>query len=199
MAPATHDDEPPSGRADKATRAALKGQQPVLVWLTGLPGAGKTTIATELERKLHGLGRHTYVLDGDVLRRGLNRDLGFTDTDRVENIRRVAEVAALMVDAGLIVIASFISPFEHERAYARSRVAAHEFLEVFVDTPLAVAEGRDPKGMYRRARRGELANFTGVDSRYETPTRPDVRIETITTNPEAAADAIIAALAQLGS
>jgi bifunctional enzyme CysN/CysC len=184
----------PAGRPDKAARAAAKGQRPALVWLTGLPGAGKTTIATALERELRRLGHHTYVLDGDVLRTGLNRDLGFTDADRVENIRRVAEVAALMVDAGLIVIASFISPFEHERAYARSRVEPGEFLEVFVDTPLAVAEERDPKGMYKRARRGELANFTGVDSRYEAPTAPDVRIETTATSPEAAAQLVIAAL-----
>jgi len=181
-------------RAGKAIRAAAKGQKPALVWLTGLPGAGKTTIATALDRELQRLGHHTYVLDGDVLRRGLNRDLGFTDADRVENIRRVAEVAALMVDAGLIVIASFISPFEVERAYARGRVQADEFLEVFVDTPLAVAEERDPKGMYKRARRGELANFTGVDSRYEAPTAPDVRIETTATSPEAAAQLVIAAL-----
>jgi len=188
---------PASGRADKVSRAALKGQMPALVWLTGLPGAGKTTIAAALDRKLVELGQHTYVLDGDVLRQGLNRDLGYTDVDRVENIRRAGEVAAILVDAGLVVIASFISPFERERADARRRVGADEFLEVFVDTPLAVAEARDPKGMYRRARRGELSNFTGVDSRYEAPTAPDVRIETTVTSPEEAAAAVITALRRL--
>src|SRR5262249_40679744 len=153
-----------------------KSQQPVVVWFTGLSGSGKSTIANIVERKLHQAGRHTYLLDGDNVRHGLNRDLGFTDADRVENIRRVAEVAALMVDAGLIVLVSFISPFRAERNMARERVAAGEFVEVYVDTPLDVAETRDVKGLYRKARAGELANFTGIDSPYEAPEDPEVRL-----------------------
>src|SRR5262249_42409490 len=151
----------------KQAHALLKGQRPCIVWFTGLSGAGKSTIANLLEKKLHGMGRHTYLLDGDNVRHGLNKDLGFTDADRVENIRRVAEVARLMVDAGLIVIVSFISPFAVERRMARSLVGPDEFFEVFVDAPLAVAERRDVKGLYAKARRGELKNFTGIDSPYE--------------------------------
>jgi bifunctional enzyme CysN/CysC len=179
---------------DKEARSVLKAQRPALIWLTGLSGAGKSTIANIVERKLHRLGRHTYLLDGDNVRHGLNKDLGFTDADRVENIRRIAEVSSLMVDAGLIVIASFISPFRAEREFARSCVREGEFIEVFVDTPLAVAESRDPKGLFRKARRGELFNFTGVDSPYEQPADPELRIETTQMLPEDAADAIIAML-----
>ena len=175
----------------KEARSALKAQRPALIWLTGFSGAGKSTIANIVERKLHRLGRHTYLLDGDNVRHGLNKDLGFTDADRVENIRRIAEVASLMVDAGLIVIASFISPFRAEREFARSCVRPGEFIEVFVDTPLAVAESRDPKGLFRKARRGELFNFTGVDSPYERPTDPEMRIDTTQMLPDDAADAII--------
>ncbi len=183
---------------DKEARSALKGQRPVLVWLTGLSGAGKSTIANIVERKLHKLGRHTYLLDGDNVRHGLNKDLGFTDADRVENIRRTAEVAGLMVDAGLIVIASFISPFRSERDFARSCVRPGEFVEVFVDTPLAVAEARDPKGLFKKARRGELINFTGVDSPYEPPAHPEMHIDTTRTGPEEAADAVIELVHRLG-
>jgi bifunctional enzyme CysN/CysC len=179
---------------DKQARSALKAQRPALIWMTGFSGAGKSTIANIVERKLHRLGRHTYLLDGDNVRHGLNKDLGFTDADRVENIRRTAEVASLMVDAGLIVVASFISPFRAERDFARSCVRPGEFIEVFVDTPLAVAEARDPKGLFKKARRGELFNFTGVDSPYEPPTDPELRIDTTQTAPEEAADAVIARL-----
>jgi bifunctional enzyme CysN/CysC len=163
---------------NKAARAELKGQKPCVVWFTGLSGAGKSTIANLLEKRLHALGCHTYLLDGDNVRHGLNKDLGFTDVDRVENIRRIAEVARLMVDAGLIVLVSFISPFRAERRMARGLLEEHEFIEVFVDAPLAVAESRDPKGLYRKARRGELRNFTGVDSPYEAPENAEVRLET---------------------
>jgi bifunctional enzyme CysN/CysC len=162
-----------------------------IVWLTGLSGAGKSTIANLVEKKLYALGRHTYLLDGDNVRHGLNRDLGFTAADRVENIRRIAEVAKLMADAGLIVLTAFISPFRHERAMARGLVAAGDFIEVHIDTPLAVAEARDVKGLYAKARRGELANFTGVDSPYEPPVDPEIRITTTAMTPEAAAERIV--------
>jgi bifunctional enzyme CysN/CysC len=161
---------------DKAARAALLGQRPLVLWFTGLSGAGKSSIANEVARQLHAQGRHVYQLDGDNLRHGLNRDLGFTAADRVENIRRVAEVARLMVDAGLIVLASFISPFRSERELARSRLEAGEFIEVHVDVPLAVAEARDTKGLYARARRGELPHFTGIDSPYEAPESPEIHL-----------------------
>ncbi len=183
---------------DKIARARLAGQRPCIIWMTGLSGAGKSTIANLVERKLHVQGRHTYMLDGDNVRHGLNKDLGFTDADRVENIRRVGEVAKLMVDAGLIVIASFISPFRAERRGVRALVDEGEFLEVFVDAPLALAEERDPKGLYRKARAGALKNFTGIDSPYEAPEHPELRIDTSTLSPEDAADAIIAALDQAG-
>jgi bifunctional enzyme CysN/CysC len=183
---------------DKAARAQLSGQRPCIVWLTGLSGSGKSTIANLVERKLHVLGRHTYLLDGDNVRHGLNKDLGFTDADRVENIRRVGEVAKLMVDAGLIVLASFISPFRAERRAVRALVEDGEFIEVFVDAPLAVAEERDPKGLYSKARRGELKNFTGVDSPYEAPESADLRVDTTVLSPEHAADAVIAALERAG-
>ncbi|RDI19183.1 adenylyl-sulfate kinase [Lentzea flaviverrucosa] len=183
---------------DKQARIARNGHRPCVVWLTGLSGAGKSTIADLVEKALHAEGRHTFLLDGDNVRHGLNSDLGFTDADRVENIRRIAEVAALMVDAGLIVLVSFISPFRAERALARELVGENEFCEVFVDTPLAVAEQRDPKGLYRKARRGELANFTGIDSPYEPPAEPEVRLDTTTLSAQAAADAVVARLRALG-
>lgn len=169
---------------DKAARAALDHQKPVILWFTGLSGSGKSTIAKALERMLHQRGRHTYTLDGDNLRLGLNRDLGFTDADRVENIRRASEVAKLMVDAGLIVICSFISPFRAERRAAREMVEADEFLEVFVDTPIAECIRRDPKGLYAKARAGKIQNFTGLDSPYEAPEEAEIRLQTVGTTAE---------------
>jgi bifunctional enzyme CysN/CysC len=183
---------------DKHAHAKLKGQRPCVLWLTGLSGAGKSTIANLVEKKLHTLGHHTYLLDGDNVRRGLSKDLGFTDADRVENIRRVAEVAALMVDAGLIVLLSFISPFRSERRMARELVEEGEFIEVFVDVPLEVAEARDCKHLYEKARAGEIKNFTGIDSPYERPEAPDVYIDTTQTNAEEAADQIIDELRRRG-
>jgi len=182
---------------NKQAHAALKGQKPVVVWFTGLSGAGKSTIANLVEKRLHALGRHTYLLDGDNVRHGLNKDLGFTEADRIENIRRVAEVARLMVDAGLITLVSFISPFRVERAMARERVELGEFCEVFVDTPIGVAEQRDPKGLYKKARRGDLKNFTGIDSPYEAPTDPELRIDTTDLEPEDAADRVIEQLRKM--
>jgi bifunctional enzyme CysN/CysC len=179
---------------DKAARAALKHQVPRCFWLTGLPGSGKSTIANALEKRLHAEGCHTYLLDGDNVRHGLSRDLGFAEADRVENIRRVGEVARLMVDAGLIVIVSFISPFRAERRLARGLFAEGEFVEVFVDTPLAECERRDPKGLYAKARRGELKNFTGIDNAYERPEHPELTIETERASPVEAVEAIIARL-----
>jgi len=178
----------------REAHAALKGQQPRVVWLTGLSGAGKSTIANLVEKKLHALGRHSFLLDGDNVRHGLNRDLGFTQADRIENIRRVGEVARLMADAGLIVITAFISPFRAERAMVRQMLPDGEFLEVFVDAPLALAEERDPKGLYAKARSGALKNFTGIDSPYEEPEAPDLRIDTMRMSAEAAAEAIVAAV-----
>jgi bifunctional enzyme CysN/CysC len=183
---------------DKAAHAQLKGQTPCLLWLTGLSGAGKSTIANLVEKRLHILGRHTYLLDGDNVRHGLNKDLGFTEADRVENIRRVAEVAKLMVDAGLIVIASFISPFRSERWMARQLLGEGEFIEVFIDTPLEVAEERDCKQLYARARRGEIKNFTGIDSPYERPESPEIHIDTTTSSAEEAAAAIVSELHRRG-
>jgi bifunctional enzyme CysN/CysC len=179
---------------DKAARAQRLGQRPVVLWFTGLSGAGKSTIANLVEKKLHDLGRHCYLLDGDNLRHGLNKDLGFTDADRVENIRRVAEVSRLMVDAGLIVLTAFISPFRAERAMARSLLGEGEFIEVFVDTPIEVAETRDVKGLYAKARRGELTNFTGIDSPYEAPESPELVINTVDCSADAAADQVVAML-----
>ena len=183
---------------NKIARARLSHQKPCILWFTGLSGAGKSTIANLVEKQLHADGRHTYLLDGDNVRHGLNKDLGFTDQDRVENIRRVAEVARLMIDAGLIVLVSFISPFRSERHMARALVEAGEFIEVFVDTPLAMAEARDVKGLYKKARRGELKNFTGVDSPYEAPENPEIRLHTQQTSPEAAASQVIAYLRAAG-
>ena len=179
---------------DRQLRARLKGQKACVLWLTGLSGAGKSTIANRVEKRLAAAGRHTYLLDGDNVRHGLNKDLGFTAQDRVENIRRVAEVARLMVDAGLIVLVSFISPFRSERRMARELFAPGEFFEVFVDTPLAEAERRDVKGLYRKARRGELKNFTGIDSPYETPENAEIRIDTTSLSADEAAARVIAHL-----
>ena len=179
---------------DRAARAKIKGQKPAVLWFTGLSGAGKSTIANLVERKLLSLGRHTMLLDGDNIRHGLNRDLGFTDADRVENIRRVAEVAKLMVDAGLIVLVSFISPFRTERQMARDLVEANEFLEIYVDTPLEEAERRDQKGLYKKARLGALKNFTGIDSPYEPPRNPEIHIETTRMSAAEAAEIVVARL-----
>lgn len=179
---------------DKSNRAAIKAQQPTILWFTGLSGAGKSTIANLVERRLHALGHHTALLDGDNVRHGLNRDLGFTEVDRIENIRRVAEVARLMVDAGLIVLISFISPFRADRAMARKLVEPDEFVEIFVDAPLAVAEQRDAKGLYKKARAGLLANFTGIDSPYEAPTEPEIHVDTTRCSAEEAAETIVAHL-----
>ncbi|WAN09358.1 adenylyl-sulfate kinase [Stutzerimonas balearica] len=162
-----------------ATRARLKGQRPVAIWLTGLSAAGKSTIANALEVALAERGRHTYLLDGDNVRLGLCRDLGFTDEDRVENIRRIAELGRLFVDAGLIVITAFISPFRADRALAREIIGEDFFIEVFIDTPLAECERRDPKGLYGKARAGLIKNFTGIDSAYERPLNPEIRVGTL--------------------
>jgi bifunctional enzyme CysN/CysC len=180
---------------NKAARAARNGQRPCTLWLTGYSGAGKSTIANLVEKKLFAMGKRTYLLDGDNVRHGINKDLGFTDQDRVENIRRVAEVARLMVDAGLIVMVSFISPFRAERNAARALFGAGEFFEIFIDTPFAEAEKRDVKGLYKKARSGELKSFTGIDSPYEPPESPEIRIDTTALNPEQAADEIIERLA----
>ncbi|MDZ5648395.1 sulfate adenylyltransferase subunit CysN [Nitrospirillum sp. BR 11828] len=181
---------------DKRARSQMKGQRPRVLWFTGLSGAGKSTIANLVEKKLHAHGRHTMLLDGDNVRHGLNRDLSFTDADRVENIRRVAEVSKLMVDAGLIVLVSFISPYRAERRMARELLGPGEFLEVFVDTPLTVAEERDVKGLYAKARAGKIPNFTGIDSPYEPPESPDVRIDTQAMTAEQAANHIFTLLSR---
>ncbi|WMC09235.1 sulfate adenylyltransferase subunit CysN [Oceanimonas pelagia] len=183
---------------NKEARALSKGQKPAVLWFTGLSGAGKSTIANLVEKKLHAQGNHTYLLDGDNVRHGLNKDLGFTDADRVENIRRVAEVSKLMVDAGLIVLTAFISPFRAERRLARELLEDGEFIEVHVDTPLNVAEERDVKGLYKKARRGELKNFTGIDSAYEQPENPEIRLDTTAMSADEAADAVIAVLKERG-
>ncbi|HEX8382553.1 MAG TPA: sulfate adenylyltransferase subunit CysN [Sphingomonas sp.] len=175
----------------RESRAALKNQRPIVLWFTGLSGAGKSTVANLVDVRLRRMNRHGFLLDGDNVRHGLNRDLGFTDADRVENIRRVGEVARLMTDAGLIVLTAFISPFRAEREMVRAMMAPGEFAEIFVDTPLAEAERRDVKGLYAKARAGELANFTGIDSPYEAPVDPDLRIDTTAMTPEAAADMIV--------
>lgn len=178
----------------REAHARQKGQTPCVVWLTGLSGSGKSTIANLVEKKLFELGRHSFLLDGDNVRHGLSRDLGFTEADRIENVRRVGEVARLMADAGLIVITAFISPFAAERAMVRAMLPPGEFLEVFVDTPLAEAERRDPKGLYAKARAGELRNFTGIDSPYEAPETPDLHIDTMALTVEQAAERIVRAI-----
>ncbi|MGK6356518.1 sulfate adenylyltransferase subunit CysN [Sphingomonas sp. DT-207] len=175
----------------REAHAAQKGQQPKLLWFTGLSGSGKSTIANLVEKRLHTLGKHSFLLDGDNIRHGLNRDLGFTDADRVENIRRVGEVAKLMTDAGLIVLTAFISPFRAEREMVRAMLPEGEFVEIFVDTPIEVAEARDPKGLYRKARAGEIANFTGISSPYERPESAEIRIDTTRETPEEAAERIV--------
>ena len=183
---------------DKQARARQNGHKPAVLWLTGLSGSGKSTIANIVERQLHARGARTYLLDGDNVRHGLSKDLGFTDADRIENIRRIGEVAKLMVDAGLIVITAFISPFRSERRLARDMVGADEFVEIFVDTPLATVEQRDVKGLYKKARRGELKNFTGIDSPYEVPQTAELHIDTLKTSPEDAATEIVDYLVRHG-
>ena len=183
---------------NKAVRAGAKGQRAMVLWFTGLSGSGKSTIANLVEGALFAEGRHTYLLDGDNVRHGLNRDLGFTDVDRVENIRRVGEVAKLMVDAGLIVLTAFISPFRAERQMVRSLLEGGEFFEVYIETPLSVAESRDVKGLYKKARQGQIKNFTGIDSPYEAPETPDIRVDTTTMSAEEAADYIVKVLEDRG-
>jgi bifunctional enzyme CysN/CysC len=178
----------------REVHAAIKGQKPAVLWFTGLSGAGKSTIANLVEKRLVAMGRHTFLLDGDNVRHGLNRDLGFTQADRIENIRRIGEVARLMADAGLIVLTAFISPFRAEREMVRKMLPDGEFIEIFVDTPLSEAEKRDVKGLYAKARAGELKNFTGIDSPYEAPEDAEIRIDTTELSPEAAAERIVAKL-----
>jgi bifunctional enzyme CysN/CysC len=179
---------------DKGARVQLKGQKPAVLWFTGLSGSGKSTIANLVERKLFAEGRHTYLLDGDNVRHGLNRDLGFTDADRVENIRRVGEVAKLFADSGLIVLVSFISPFRSERRMARDLLQPGEFIEVFVDTPIELCMQRDPKGLYEKARAGQIKNFTGVDSPYEAPESAEIILRTAEQKAEYLADQAVAYL-----
>lgn len=183
---------------NKKSRAYQKGQQSAVLWFTGLSGAGKSTIANLVEKKLHAMGKHTYTLDGDNVRHGLNKDLGFTDADRVENIRRVGETAKLFVDAGIITLVSFISPFRSERQFARSLVDDDEFIEVFIDTPIEICEQRDVKGLYKKARAGEIANFTGIDSPYEAPTNAEITVNTSDQTAEQAAEVIVAKLEEFG-
>ena len=183
---------------NKAANAEQKGQNPAVLWFTGLSGSGKSTIANEVQRRLYATGRHSFILDGDNVRHGLNRDLGFTDADRVENIRRVAEVSKLMVEAGLITLVSFISPFRAERELARNLMEEGEFIEIFVNTPLSVAETRDPKGLYKKARAGNLKNFTGIDSPYEAPENPEIEINTAEMSVEDAAERVINGLIERG-
>jgi len=185
-------------KIDKSVRSKLKRQKPCVIWFTGLSGSGKSTIANLIEAKLAGHGHHTYMLDGDNIRHGLSRDLGFTVEDRVENIRRVAECAKLFVDAGLIVLVALISPFRDERAAARRILGQGEFLECFVSTPLEVCERRDPKGLYRKARDGALPNFTGIDSPYEAPLSPDLKLDAGEHEAEALADSVVGFLCEHG-
>ena len=177
--------------------AALKNQTPRVLWFTGLSGSGKSTIANAVEKKLALMNRHTFLLDGDNVRHGLNKDLGFSEADRIENIRRIGEVAKLMADAGLIVLTAFISPFRAERKMVRDMLPEGEFVEIFVDTPLEVAEERDVKGLYRKAREGKLKNFTGIDSPYEPPEQPEIRVNTVDMSVDEAADHIIAQILPL--
>ncbi|MFA0113386.1 adenylyl-sulfate kinase [Vibrio sp. 10N.261.46.E11] len=179
-------------------RSVQKQQVPTVLWFTGLSGSGKSTIANAVESKLLSLGKHSYLLDGDNVRHGLNRDLGFSDTDRVENIRRIGEVAKLFVDSGTIVLTAFISPFIADRAQVRELLSSKQFLEVFIDTPLSVCELRDPKGLYKKARAGEIKNFTGIDSMYEAPLTPDIHVETEGQSIEACADVVVNQLTKLG-
>ena len=190
--------QPGRGEAPREGHARLKHQKPAILWFTGLSGAGKSTIANVVEAKLHARGVHTALLDGDNVRHGLNKDLGFTAADRVENIRRVGEVAKLMTDAGLIVLCSFISPFRSERQLVRDTAAAGEFIEIFVDTPLETAMARDPKGLYKKALAGEIKNFTGVDQAYEPPDAPELVLLSGEASAEALADRVIAELEERG-
>jgi bifunctional enzyme CysN/CysC len=183
---------------DKSARASLKAQKAAVLWFTGLSGAGKSTIANLVEKRLHAQGHHTMVLDGDNVRHGLNQDLGFSEADRVENIRRVAEVSKLFVDAGLIVLVSFISPYRAERLLARDCVEQGEFLEIFVDTPVEECRRRDPKGLYRRADAGQIRNFTGVDAPYEEPLDPEIRLRTLSASPEMLAEHVVDELRERG-
>ena len=178
--------------------AAQKGQRPCVIWFTGLSGSGKSTLANALELALLARNKHSYLLDGDNVRLGLNADLGFSDVDRVENIRRIGEVSRLMVDAGLIVISAFISPFADERAIAKALLPANQFYEIFVDAPLAVCEQRDPKGLYKRARSGQIKQFTGIDSAYETPLAPDLVVNTAASSVDACVDNILNFLEEQG-
>lgn len=178
----------------KKERSQMKSQKPCILWFTGLSGSGKSTIANAVENRLHAEGLHTYLLDGDNVRHGLNKDLGFSDEDRVENIRRIGEVAKLFVDSGLIVLTAFISPFRSDRAMVRDLVDEGEFFEVFIDTPLEVCESRDPKGLYQKARRGEIAHFTGISSPYEAPVSPEIHLKTATMEIDEAAEHIIGIL-----
>lgn len=179
-------------------RVLLKGQTPAVLWFTGLSGSGKSTVANAVESKLLSLGKHSYLLDGDNVRHGLNKDLGFSDEDRVENIRRIGEVAKLFVDSGTLVLTAFISPFISDREQARSLVAEGQFLEVFIDTPLEICEQRDPKGLYKKARAGEIKNFTGIDSAYEAPLKAEIHVETANKSIEECAEAVVNQLQQLG-
>ena len=183
---------------DKAARSRLKGQRPAVLWFTGLSGAGESTSANQVEKRLHELGHHTMLLDGDNVRHGLNRDLGFSEADRVENIRRVAEVSRLFIEAGLIVIVSFISPYRAERMLARDRVGCDEFFEIFVNTPIDECRRRDPKGLYVKADSGQIRNFTGVDAPYEEPSNPEIRLRTLEGSPDTLADEVVAALRTRG-
>jgi bifunctional enzyme CysN/CysC len=182
----------------KESRSRLMGQKPALLWLTGLSGAGKSTIANVIEKRLHSIGRHTMLLDGDNIRHGLNKDLGFNEADRIENIRRIGEVAKLMTDAGLIVITSFISPVRSERELARNLLPDGEFLEIFIDTPIEECEARDPKGLYRKARNGEIPNFTGINSPYEVPEKPEITLNTISTDADKLAEIVIKYMSDKG-
>ncbi|CAH7387736.1 adenylyl-sulfate kinase [Vibrio chagasii] len=181
-----------------ADRAALKQQRSVCLWFTGLSGSGKSTVANAVESKLLQMGKHSYLLDGDNVRHGLNKDLGFSDTDRIENIRRIGEVAKLFVDAGNIVLTAFISPFISDRKQVRDLMQDGEFLEVFVDTPLEVCEQRDPKGLYKKARAGEIKHFTGIDSEYQAPVNPDIHLKTEKLSIEACADYVVSELEKKG-
>lgn len=182
----------------KEQRAALKNQKPCILWFTGLSGSGKSTIANAVEAKVYKMGRHTYLLDGDNIRHGLNADLGFSDREREENIRRIGEVSKLFVDAGLIVLTAFISPFRKDRDRVRNMVEEGEFIEVFVDTPLSVCENRDPKGLYKKARLGEIPDFTGIDSPYEKPTKPEIHLRTDIITIKEAAEQVVRYLQEKG-
>jgi adenylyl-sulfate kinase len=182
----------------KSERCALKGHKPAILWFTGLSGSGKSTIAGAVEERLFEAGIHTYLLDGDNIRMGLNRDLGFSAQERVENIRRIGEVSRLFVDAGLMVLTAFISPFRSDREMVRGMVEDGEFIEIFIDTPIEVCESRDPKGLYKRARSGEIPEFTGISSPYEAPQRPEIHIDTMRLSKEEAAEAIVAYLKKRG-